>query len=98
MDAPLLEIFSLFLQAKKDERMAILGKMLGLGIYGVMELDSKKKLSEQRKELASKKEAVRVKTDFIKSKGDPESELQKAEEDIQQLNKDIEDLSDSSMA
>lgn len=87
--------YGLFLQAKKDERMAILGKMLGLGIYGVMELDSKKKLSEQRKELASKKEAVRIKTDFIKSKGDPESELQKAEEDIQQLNKDIEDLRDT---
>lgn len=87
--------YGLFLQAKKDERMAILGKMLGLGIYGVMELDSKKKLSEQRKELASKKEAVRIKTDFIKSKGDPESELQKAEEDIQQLNKDIDDLSDT---
>jgi len=81
--------YGLFLQAKKDERMAILAKLLGLGIYGVMELDSKKKLSEQRKELASKKEAVRIKTDFIKSKGDPESELQKAEEDIQQLNKAI---------
>lgn len=87
--------YGLFLQAKKDERMAILAKLLGLGIYGVMELDSKKKLSEQRKELASKKEAVRIKTDFIKSKGDPESELQKAEEDIQQLNKDIGVLSDT---
>ena len=87
--------YGLFLQAKKDERIAILGNLLGLGIYGVMELDSKKKLSEQRKELASKKEAVRIKTDFIKSKGDPESELQKVEEDIQQLNKDIEDLSDT---
>lgn len=87
--------YGLFLQAKKDERMAILGKLLGLGIYGVMELDSKKKLSEQKKELASKKEAVRIKTDFIKSKGDPESELQKAEEDIQQLNKDIGALSDT---
>ena len=85
--------YGLFLQAKKDERMAILAKLLGLGIYGVMELDSKKKLSEQRKELASKKEAVRIKTDFIKSKGDPESELQKAEEDIHQLNKDIGALS-----
>lgn len=87
--------YGLFLQAKKDERMAILAKLLGLGIYGVMELDSKKKLSEQRKELASKKEAVRIKTDFIKSKGNPESELQKAEEDIHQLNKEIEDLSDT---
>lgn len=87
--------YGLFLQAKKDERIAILGNLLGLGIYGVMELDARKKLADARKELASKKEAVRIKTDFIKSKGDPESELQKAEEDIQQLNKDIEDLSDT---
>ena len=55
--------YGLFLQAKKDERMAILAKLLGLGIYGVMELDSKKKLSEQRKEMATKKEAFRIKTD-----------------------------------
>ena len=87
--------YGLFLQAKKDERMAILAKLLGLGIYGVMELDSKKKLSEQRKELASKKEAVRIKTDFIKSKGDPESELQKAEEDIHQLKVIVESIKTS---
>ena len=34
--------YGLFLQAKKDERMAILAKLLGLGIYGVMELEFKK--------------------------------------------------------
>ena len=28
--------YGLFLQAKKDERIAILGNLLGLGIYGVM--------------------------------------------------------------
>lgn len=59
--------YGLFLQAKKDERIAILGNLLGLGIYGVMELDSKKKLSEQRKELASKKEAVTKLFHHVKS-------------------------------
>lgn len=85
--------YGLFLQAKKDERMSILGNLLGLGIYGIMELDSRKKLSEQRKELASKKEAVLIKTEFIKSKGDPESELQATEVEIKQLEKDIDSLS-----
>ena len=63
--------YGLFLQAKKDERIAILGNLLGLGIYGVMELDARKKLADARKELASKKEAVRIKTDFIKAQGNP---------------------------
>ena len=68
--------YGLFLQAKKDERIAILGNLLGLGIYGVMELDARKKLADSRKELASKKEAVRIKTDFIKAQGNPEEELE----------------------
>lgn len=44
--------YGLFLQAKKDERIAILGNLLGLGIYGVMELDARKKLADARKELS----------------------------------------------
>ena len=56
--------YGLFLQAKKDERMAILAKLLGLGIYGVMELDSKKKLSEQIKDLASKKRSCQNQNGF----------------------------------
>lgn len=74
--------YGLFLQAKKDERIAILGNLLGLGIYGVMELDARKKLADARKELASKKEAVRIKTDFIKAQGNPEEELETVEKDI----------------
>lgn len=90
--------YGLFLQAKKDERMAILGNLLGLGIYGIMELDAKKRLSESKKELASKKEAVRNKTDFIKSKGNPEAELEDVEEDILRTGKSIENLKNTRMA
>ena len=73
--------YGLFLQAKKDERIAILGNLLGLGIYGVMELDARKKLGDEKKLLMAKKEQVKVKTDFIASKGEPEKEL----EDLERL-------------
>lgn len=84
--------YGLFLQAKKDERIAILGNLLGLGIYGVMELDARKKLADSRKELASKKEAVRIKTDFIKAQGKPEEELETVEKDILKKQEELENL------
>lgn len=87
--------YGLFLQAKKDERIAILGNLLGLGIYGVMELDARKKLADARKELASKKEAVRIKTDFIKAQGNPEEELETVEKDIHKKQEELENLDES---
>lgn len=87
--------YGLFLQAKKDERIAILGNLLGLGIYGVMELDARKKLADARKELASKKEAVRIKTDFIKAQGNPKEELETVEKDIHKKQEELENLDES---
>ena len=87
--------YGLFLQAKKDERIAILGNLLGLGIYGVMELDARKKLADSRKELASKKEAVRIKTDFIKAQGKPEEELEAVEKDILKNQEELENLDET---
>lgn len=87
--------YGLFLQAKKDERIAILGNLLGLGIYGVMELDARKKLADSRKELVSKKEAVRIKTDFIKAQGKPEEELKTVEKDILKKQEELENLDES---
>lgn len=87
--------YGLFLQAKKDERIAILGNLLGLGIYGVMELDARKRLAEERKELASKKEAVRIKTDFIKAQGNPEEELEEVEHNIHKNQEELESLEKS---
>lgn len=87
--------YGLFLQAKKDERIAVLGNLLGLGIYGVMELDARKKLADARKELASKKEAVRIKTDFIKAQGNPKEELETVEKDIHKKQEELENLDES---
>ncbi|MCD8011600.1 MAG: AAA family ATPase [Lachnospiraceae bacterium] len=77
--------YGLFLQAKKEDRIAILGNLLGLGLYDVMEQDVRKCLGDAKRELTSQKEAVRVKTEFIRSKGDPAAELEEVEASIKRL-------------
>lgn len=74
--------YGLFLQAKKDERIAILGNLLGLGIYNVMELGARKKLGDAKRDLMSKKDAVKIKSDMITEKGNPEKELEDIEHHI----------------
>lgn len=93
--------YGLFLQAKKDERIAILGNLLGLGIYGVMEVGARKHLGDAKRDLMSKKDAVKIKSDMIAERGNPEQELEdidqhinisaaKGEELQEQLNNAIE--------
>lgn len=86
--------YGLFLQAKKEDRMTILGNLLGLGIYSLMEQDARSKLSIKNKELISQKEALKVKQNFIESKGDPEAELQDIEELITTKEKTLEELNE----
>lgn len=76
--------YGLFLQARKEERIAILGNLLGLGIYNIMELDARKHLGDAKRALMAKKEAVKIKEDIIQEKGNPESELERINEHISQ--------------
>lgn len=77
--------YGLFLQAKKEERMTILGNLLGLSVYGLMEQEAKKLLADTRRSLMAKKEAVKVKTEFIEEKGDPDTELDELEKEAEEL-------------
>lgn len=85
--------YGLFLQAKKEDRMTILGNLLGLSVYGVMEQDAKKRLADTKRNLMSKKEAVKVKAEFISEKGDPDEELESLEKEIGELS-DIRKMTD----
>ena len=67
--------YGLFLSAGKDDRIAILAKLLGLGIYDVMELDTRKRLGDAKRELMALKEEERIKKQQIEDKGDAEAEL-----------------------
>ena len=60
--------YGLFLSASKDERISILAKLLGLGLYDVMEIGTRKKLSEARKSLAALKEGERIRTEQVSEK------------------------------
>ena len=68
--------YGLFLQAKKEDRMTILGNLLGLSVYGLMEQEAKKLLADTKRNLLSKKEAVKVKSEFVAEKGNPAGELE----------------------
>lgn len=85
--------YGLFLQARKDERISILGNLLGLGIYGIMEQDARKRLGDAKRTLMQKKDAVKIKDDIIASKGNPQEELEELEKEIESSEKLIGEIS-----
>lgn len=85
--------YGLFLQARKDERISILGNLLGLGIYGIMEQDARKRLGDAKRTLMQKKDAVKIKDDIIASKGNPQEELEELEKKIEFSEKLIGEIS-----
>lgn len=68
--------YGLFLEAKRDDRVAILGNLLGLGVYNLMESAAKDLLASERRAIAAGKGEIQVKENFITAKGDPETDLQ----------------------
>lgn len=77
--------YGLFLQAKKEDRMTILGNLLGLSVYGLMEQEAKKLLADTKRNLLSKKEAVKVKSEFVAEKGNPAGELENLEKEVSEF-------------
>jgi len=74
--------YGLFLQAKKEERMAILSNLLGLGIYGSMEEKAKNQAADYNRRIAGKKQTIKVQSDNILAFGKPDEELAEAREDL----------------
>ncbi len=81
--------YGLFLQADKEARMAILGNILGLGIYGDMESISKAKLSDCNREITISKHEVTNLQDSLSKIGDPEKELEETEGEISRLSESM---------
>ena len=74
--------YGLFLQARKDERIAVLSVLLGLGIYGDMEADARQQARSVRSTLMHLKDEQKIKKMQIDEKGDPASEIAKYDADI----------------
>nr|WP_302143345.1 AAA family ATPase [uncultured Schaedlerella sp.] len=75
--------YGLFLQAQKEERMVILGNLLGLGVYEAMNKiagDKAKAYGAKTREL---KQEIGIHNATIKSYGDPAGEIEQAKADLQ---------------
>lgn len=74
--------YGLFLQAKKEERMAVLGNLLGLGIYAEMEKISKEIFSDRKRLADSKKNNMELLGKNILAAGRPLEELEEINRSI----------------
>lgn len=75
--------YGLFLQAQKEDRMVILGNLLGLGVYEAMNKiawDKAKAFGAKTREL---KQEIGIHNATIKSYGDPAGEMEQAKADLQ---------------
>lgn len=84
--------YGLFLQANKDVRMDILGKLLGMDIYAEMKMLASEKARLFGGKKAKAHEAIALRLVSIDSFGDPESELKESEEKMKQKKEQMEDL------
>ncbi|MCI9530327.1 MAG: AAA family ATPase [Lachnospiraceae bacterium] len=75
--------YGLFLQAQKEDRMVILGNLLGLGVYEAMNKiawDKAKAFGAKTREL---KQEIGIHNATIKNYGDPAREMEQAKADLQ---------------
>ena len=81
--------YGLFLETKKEDRMVILGNLLGLSLYGCMESISKDKAADLNRAIKQKDQIVKVQAENILSSGKPVEELAEAEEKLEKLEQKI---------
>ena len=81
--------YGLFLQARKEDRMVILGNLLGLGIYGAMEDIAKDLAVEKNRIIASKKQSVKVQAENIIAAGKPVEELEEANRELKDIDRQL---------
>jgi len=81
--------YGLFLEASKEDRMGILSNLLGLGVYGEMELAARDKAREVQREITTAKTTVGTYESSIAAYGDPEAELKEKKEKESELKKSV---------
>lgn len=84
--------YGLFLQAPKEDRMTILGTLLGLGVYSTMEAMAIQKRAESRRSLSESQTAVTLREQEKSKYDDPEKALKDIEAQISDLTADQEKL------
>ena len=75
--------YGLFLQAPKEDRMIILGNLLGLGVYEAMNKIAWDKAREFGAKTRELKQEIEIHNATIKSYGDPEAEIEQKKSELQ---------------
>lgn len=75
--------YGLFLQASKEDRMVILGHLLGLGIYEAMNRIAADKAREFGAKTRELKQEIEIHAATIRNHGDPETELEHKKSELQ---------------
>lgn len=75
--------YGLFLQAQKEDRMVILGNLLGLGVYEAMNKIAWDKAREFGAKTRELKQEIEIHNATIKSHGDPEAEIEQKKAELQ---------------
>ena len=81
--------YGLFLQASKEDRMSILGNILGLGVYGEMERIAKNCLADVNRSIAQGKTVIATLAQGLDQAERLESDYVNLQETIETLQKDI---------
>lgn len=81
--------YGLFLQADKEARMNILGNILGLGVYGIMEDKAGDAATRTNRELRKVNDTIEEVGRGLPDAGQLEQDVKKAEAAIEQLNREM---------
>lgn len=81
--------YGLFLQAKKEDRMVILGNLLGFGIYGAMEDIARDIAVEKNRIIVTKKQSMEVQAENVLAAGKPMEELEESEGNLRRIDQDL---------
>lgn len=83
------DAYGLFLEADREDRMNVLGNILGLGVYELLEKLAKEKVTETNRELAKAKDKIAELDEMLKGKAGLQENLAQTGAEIAQLTGDI---------
>lgn len=82
--------YGLFLQAKPEERVEVLGTLLGLGVYQIMERIAQEKAKMYGAKNRELKQEIEIHRNTISEYGDPDEELKSCQAELKQYEADLQ--------
>lgn len=84
--------YGLFLQAPKEDRMVILGNLLGLGVYEAMNKIAWSRAKEFGAKTKELKQEIEIHNAIIRSSGDPKAEIEQKKAQLQAMSENAREV------